>query len=111
MYRGILITLALLLVVRPAPSLPMKPRTRDRWTSSRVFRGAGLGPREYGTPAAADSMQKLADTGSEWVCIAFAPNMKTYDTPEIRFSDANPQMVTDDELRHAVDLARATASR
>jgi hypothetical protein len=62
---------------------------------------------DYSTPAANDSMQKLADTGTEWVCIAFAPNMKSYDTPEILYSDANPQMVTDDELRHAVDLARA----
>src|SRR5690606_3019184 len=41
---------------------------------------------EYADPAAADSMQKLAETGADWVCIAFAPSMETYDTPEIRFS-------------------------
>lgn len=61
---------------------------------------------EYVSPAAADSIQKLADTGTEWLCLAFAPNMKTYDTPEILFSDANPNMATDDEIRHAIDLAR-----
>jgi hypothetical protein len=61
---------------------------------------------DYDSPQAAESLQKLADTGSDWVCIAFAPNMKTYDTPEILFSDANPNMITDDELRHAIDVAR-----
>jgi hypothetical protein len=61
---------------------------------------------EYAAPAAAKSMQKLADTGADWVCIAFAPNMRTYDTPEILYSDANPRMATDAEIRHAIDLAR-----
>ena len=51
--------------------------------------------------------KKLADTGTEWVCIAFGPNMKSYDTPEIRFGDANPRMITDDELGHAIDVAGA----
>ena len=66
---------------------------------------------EYAAPAAAESLQKLADTGTEWVCIAFAPNMKTYDTPEFLFADANPNMITDDELRHAIDVARAKGLR
>jgi len=61
---------------------------------------------DYASPAAAESMKKLADTGADWVCIAFAPNMDTYDTPEIRFGDANPEMATDAEIRHAIDLAR-----
>ena len=63
--------------------------------------------RSYAAPEAAESMQKLADTGTEWICIAFAPNMKSYDTPEIVFGDANPDMITDDELRKAIDTARA----
>ncbi len=62
---------------------------------------------DYAAPAAAESLQKLADTGTEWVCIAFAPNMTTFDTPEILFADGNPNMVTDDELRLAIDVARA----
>lgn len=61
----------------------------------------------YAAPEAAESMAKMADTGTEWACIAFAPNMKTFDTPEILFADANPDMITDDELRHAIDTARA----
>lgn len=61
----------------------------------------------YAAPEAAESMQKLADTGTEWICIAFAPNMKSYDSPEIVFGDANPQMITDDELRNTIDKARA----
>jgi hypothetical protein len=61
---------------------------------------------EYASPAAADSMQKLADTGTQWVCIAFAPNMKSYDTPGFKFAADNPSMATDDEIRHAVELAR-----
>ncbi len=51
------------------------------------------------------SMKKLAETGTEWVCIAFGANMKTFDTPEIRWGDSNPKMVTDEEIRHAIDLA------
>jgi len=62
---------------------------------------------EYAAPAAAESLQKLADTGTEWVCFAFAPNMKSYDSPEILFADANPNMITDDELRQTIDAARA----
>jgi Glycoside Hydrolase Family 113 len=61
---------------------------------------------EYASPAAAESIQKLGNTGANWLCLAFAPDMETYDTPEIRFSDANPNMATDDEIRQAIDLAR-----
>lgn len=60
----------------------------------------------YASGAAAASMEKLADTGANWVCIAFATHMPTHDTPEIPFGDDNPQMVSDDEIRHAIDLAR-----
>jgi hypothetical protein len=61
----------------------------------------------YASPEAEESLKKLADTGTEWVCIAFAPNMKTFDTPEFEFGDANPDMITDDELRQAIDTGRA----
>jgi hypothetical protein len=37
--------------------------------------------------------------------------METHDTPEIRFSDNNPQMATDEEIRHAIDLARQNGMR
>ncbi len=61
----------------------------------------------YASPAAESSLEKLADTGAEWACIAFAPNMKSFDTPEILFGDANPQMITDEELQQAIDMARS----
>ncbi len=61
----------------------------------------------YAAPEAEESLGKLADTGTEWVCIAFAPNMQTFDTPEFLFGDANPDMITDAELRRTIDVARA----
>jgi hypothetical protein len=51
-------------------------------------------------------MQKLADTGCQVVCIAFSTNLRTYDDPDFTWGDANREMVTDDEIRHAIDLAR-----
>jgi hypothetical protein len=60
----------------------------------------------FDSPAAADSMQKLAATGAEWVCIAFAANMQSYDEPDFAWGAENPDMVTDDEIRHAIALAR-----
>lgn len=66
---------------------------------------------DYASPAAAESMRKLAETGADTVCIAFAPNLKTYNTPRFTWGDDNPQMVTDDEVRHAIDLARENGMR
>ena len=68
--------------------------------------GASGGRGSFAAPAAADSMQKLADTGANWVCIAFGATMATHDNPEIPFAQANPRMVTDEEIRHAIHLAR-----
>jgi len=60
----------------------------------------------FTSPAAADSMHKLAATGAEWVCIAFATHMRSYDDPDFAWGAENPAMVTDDEIRHAISLAR-----
>jgi hypothetical protein len=54
----------------------------------------------------ADSMNKLAQTGTEWVCISFAAEMDTFDNPQFTFSDLNAGMVTDAEVRRAIQLAR-----
>lgn len=62
---------------------------------------------DYAGPEAEDSMRRLAETGAEWVCIAFAANMETYNTPRFTWGAENAQMVTDDEIRRAIDLARA----
>ncbi len=66
---------------------------------------------EYASPEATESMRKLAETGADTVCIAFAPSLKTYDTPRFTWGDDNPQMVSDGEVRHAIDLARDNGLR
>ncbi len=62
---------------------------------------------EYAAPEASSSMKKLADTGADCVCIAFATTQATSETPHFDWAEKNPQMATDDEIRQAVDLARA----
>jgi hypothetical protein len=66
---------------------------------------------QYDSRFAADSMQKLAEIGNQWVCIAFAASMKSFDNPRISWADANPEMVTDDEIRRAIDLARVNGMK
>ena len=61
---------------------------------------------DYSGPAAAESMKLLAATGADWVCIAFAASMETPTTPRIRWGADSPRMVTDEEIRRAVQLAR-----
>ncbi len=61
---------------------------------------------EYLGDAPAESMKKLADTGANWVCIAFAGEMDKLNEPQIFWADSDPCMVTDDEIRRAIDLAR-----
>jgi hypothetical protein len=109
--------LSLLTLVLAAAALfaaDSKPATKDP-ASLGFIKGmtwGWVGSRgEYASPDAADSMKKLAETGSQWVCIAFAPNIKAFDTPEFKFGDDNPSMATDDEIRHAVDLARENGLR
>jgi hypothetical protein len=62
---------------------------------------------EYESPAAAESMQHLAATGAKWVCIAFSTTMESPTNPEFTWGHDNPKMVSDDEIRHAIDLARS----
>lgn len=61
---------------------------------------------QYTGDAPADSMKKLAATGANWVCISFSTEMETFDMPFFFFSQANERMVTDDEVRRAIQLAR-----
>jgi hypothetical protein len=66
---------------------------------------------EYASPAAADSMKKLAETGAEYVCIAFSTEQRTHESPDFTWGDGNRRMVSDDEIRHAIDLARDNGLR
>ena len=67
------------------------------WTGSKG-QYLGDGPVE--------SMKKLAETNANWVCIAFAGEMNKPNEPNILWADNNPNMVTDDEIRRAIELAR-----
>ncbi|TWT35295.1 hypothetical protein KOR34_01830 [Posidoniimonas corsicana] len=61
---------------------------------------------DYASDAAQASMAKLAETGVDHVCIAFAAEMPTAQTPRILWGDQNPRMVSNDEVRAAIRLAR-----
>jgi hypothetical protein len=105
--------LHLLVLAAVAASLVANPSLGDDSNSPTLpkfikgYTWGWVGSRgQYGGPGAANSMKQLADTGTQWVCIAFGASMKTFDTPEIRWGEANPNMVTDDEICHAIDLAR-----
>lgn len=64
------------------------------------------GRGSYASPAAADSMRRLAETGADTVCIVYAANLPAFDDPKFTWGDANPRMVSDDEIRTAIGLAR-----
>jgi len=64
------------------------------------------GRGQYLGNAPAESMKHLAATGAEWATIAFLGHMDTRSTPEIKWGPDNPDMVTDDEIRRAIGLAR-----
>ncbi len=56
--------------------------------------------------APADSMKKTVETGANWVCISFAGEMNGPNQPNIFWGDNEPCMVTDVEIRRAIELAR-----
>lgn len=67
------------------------------WTG---WRGQYLGDKPK------DSMKKLAQTGSDWVCISFGAEMATPNEPPIFWGDSYERMATDNEIRRAIKLAR-----
>lgn len=67
------------------------------WTG---WRGQYLGDEP------ADSMKKLAETNTEWVCISFGADMEKPDIPVIQWGDSYQRMATDAEIRRAIQLAR-----
>ncbi|MBN2581647.1 MAG: glycosyl hydrolase family 53 [Planctomycetes bacterium] len=60
----------------------------------------------YEGPEAAESMRLMAATGTEWATIAFVAHMPAHNIPMIAWGEADPRMVTDDEIRRAIGLAR-----
>ncbi len=63
-----------------------------------------LGAYQGDAPVA--SMKKLAETGADWVCISFAAEMNAPNDPQIFWGKPDVNMVTDDEVRRAIGLAR-----
>ena len=52
------------------------------------------------------SLKLLAETGTEWIALAFAAEVQTKHSSEILYAATNDWMVTDAEIRRAIDLAR-----
>jgi len=61
---------------------------------------------QYLGDAPAESMKKLAETNANWVCIAFGAEMNKPDDTNILWGEDDPCMVTDNEIRRAIELAR-----
>lgn len=61
---------------------------------------------DFASPAAADSMAKLAETGIDHICIAFAANMQTPSSAEFQWGDDSARMPSDAEVRGVISLAR-----
>lgn len=83
------------------------PPEEDRYEYVKGYSWGWVGSRsDYASSEAADSMEKLAETGAEWVCIAFCTYMESPNKPNFTWGDDEPWMVTDDEIRRAIKLAR-----
>ena len=61
---------------------------------------------QYLGDAPAESMKKLAETNANWVCIAFGAEMNKPNDTNILWGEDDPCMVTDNEIRRAIELAR-----
>ena len=86
----------------PAPPYPKSPVGFVKgytwgWNSSRG---------DYLTPAAAESMKALAATGTQWITLAYDAHMPAWNKPEILWGNNDPTMVSEDEIRHAIQMAR-----
>ena len=57
----------------------------------------GEGPKQ--------TLKVVHDLGANWISLAFACHMKTGNDPVIKWSQYDPQMVTDEEVRRAIKLA------
>ena len=63
--------------------------------------GFDAGRGDYRSPKAVASMKKLADTGTQWACLAFIVYQERYNSTEIMFDYKNG--VTDKDLTFAIN--------
>lgn len=98
---------ALLVFGGPAVAVAASPQQRASLPFVKGYTWGWDGARGvYDSQAARDSMRKLAATGVDHVCIAFATEMATPDSPDFKWGQQAPRMVSDGEVRHAIALAR-----
>jgi hypothetical protein len=67
------------------------------WNSSRG---------DYLLPVATESMRRLAETGTQWISLAYMCHMPAWNKPEILWGENDPAMVGDRDIRHAIKMAR-----
>lgn len=107
--RATLIVVALVFLAGVQPSTAAAQEAPNAWANGfikGVTWGWAGGRGDYASPAAADSMKQLAATNAEWVCIAFAATSATFDSPDFVWGNDASNMVSDDEIRGAIRLAR-----
>ncbi|MGA2172919.1 MAG: glycosyl hydrolase family 53 [Sedimentisphaerales bacterium] len=68
--------------------------------------GYPCGRGAYQGDGPVDSMKKLASIGANYICIAFGAEMNSPNDPQIFWAEPDANIVTDAEIRHAIELAR-----
>ena len=86
-------------------SFPMSQPVRDLGFMKGFAWGFPGLRGDFENPEAVESLKLARATGANWVCICFSALMETESTPEILWGDKCPTLVTDGEIRKAVDAA------
>lgn len=83
--------------------------SQTRLTESYFFKGFSWGfpgqRGEFSAPEAEDSLRQLRATGCEWISLCFGSRMDTLQSSEIAFGNREQSMVTDEEIRWAIETA------
>ena len=91
----------------PDPSPPQPPPVKSPVGFIKGYTWGWNSQRgDYLTEMAAESMTRLAETGTDWIALAYMCHMPAWNKPEIHWGQADPKMVSDDEIRHAIQMAR-----
>jgi hypothetical protein len=85
----------------PAPTIPSPVGFIKGYTwGYNSTRGDYLGK------PAEESMKALAETGVNWITLAYMAHMPASNKPEILWGDKDPAMVSEDEIRLVIKMAR-----
>jgi len=97
--------LAFLVLAEAACAQTTEPQTQLGFIKGFSWGWPGM-REEYLGDKPEKSMELLAGTGTEWIVLAFAGTVATKNSFDLKYAENNPNMVTDDEIRHAIELAR-----